>query len=407
MKVDDRIAPDPDAGLPRSERSRPLSTPARIDWADLTIERIDTTALRVPLRRRYSGSAYSMVNRCTIITRLYTRGGAIGEIYNGDTDVEQDVIIRIIHSELAPVLLGHSVANPEACWQAMEPATYDILRDRGLVLEAMACMDSAIWDAFGKTVGLPLFRLWGGFRASMPAIIIGGYYGLDRGQLVEQVQRYVDMGFAGCKFKIGGASPAEDAKRVRAAREAAGDRFILMVDANQGYSRDEAVEFARRTTDLEVRWFEEPCRWYNDRRWMRDVRLMTGLPVTAGQSERTVQGVRDLIAEGAIDVCNFDSSWSGGPTVWRRVAGLASTFGVQMAHHEEPQVAAHLLASIPHGTYVEFFDEQRDPIYWGLFANRPTIIDGMYTVPDSPGFGVQLDQDFVAAHTVDERSTSR
>ncbi|HWE64692.1 MAG TPA: mandelate racemase/muconate lactonizing enzyme family protein [Chloroflexota bacterium] len=381
-----------------------MQLPGRL--SGLRIERIDTVALRVPLKRRYSGSAYSMVNRCTIITRLYTESGLVSEVYTGDTDDEQDVIVRIIHEELAPALRGASAADPEGCWQRMQPATYDILRDRGLALQAIACLDTAIWDVFGKAVDLPLFRLWGACREQLPLIVIGGYYGLDHGQIAELMRGYRAMGMAGCKFKVGGATPAEDAARVRAARTAAGDDFILLVDANQGYGRAEAVEFARRVGDLGIRWFEEPCRWFNDRRWMRDVRLATGMAVAAGQSEPTLHGVRDLIADGAVDVCNFDSSWGGGPTIWRKVAGLAAAFGVEMAHHEEPQVSAHLLASVPHGTYVECFDQDRDPIFWGLFANRPVSSTGMYTVPDRPGFGLALDADFVERYRVGERSTT-
>lgn len=379
----------------------------QIDYRGLAIEQVDTTALRVPLKKRYIGSAYSMVNRCTIITRVYTRDGVVGEVYTGDTDAEQDIIVRIIHEELAPTLFGHSVMNPEGCAQAMQPATYDILRDRSLALQAIACLDSAIWDAFGKAVGLPLFRLWGACREALPIIGIGGYYGLDRSELADQMQRYVAMGLAGCKFKVGGASPEEDAERVRVAREAAGDVFVLLVDANQGYTREQAVEFARRVADLGIRWFEEPCRWFNDRRWMRDVRYATGLPVAAGQSEVTMAGVRDLISDSAIDVCNFDCSWSGGPTIWRKVAGLAAAYGVEMAHHEEPQVAAHLLASVPHGTYLECFDSDRDPIFWGLFANRSTITGGSYALPSGPGFGLELDTDFIERYRVSANSTKQ
>jgi L-alanine-DL-glutamate epimerase-like enolase superfamily enzyme len=373
----------------------------------LPIEGIETIALRVPLNKRYSGSAYSMVNRCTIITRLYTHDGLLGEVYTGDTDAEQESIVRIIHEELAPALMGHDAMSPDRCWQAMQPATYDILRDRGLALQAIACADTAIWDAFGKAVGLPLFRLWGAYRDTLPVIVIGGYYGLDRSQIMEQMQQYKSMGFAGCKFKVGGASAQQDAERVRAAREAVGDQFILLVDANQGYTREQAVEFARCVADLSIRWFEEPCRWFNDRRWMRDVRYMTGIAVAAGQSESTVAGVRDLIVDDAIDVCNFDSSWGGGPTVWRKIASLATAFGIEMGHHEEPQVSAHLLASIPHGTYVECFDPDRDPIFWNLFSNRPTFTDGMYAVPDKPGLGIELNTDYVERYCVNKRLTQK
>jgi len=94
------------------------------------------------------------------------------------------------------------------------------------------------------------------------------------------------------------------------------------------------------------------------------------------------------MVDGAIDVCNFDASWPGGPTEWRRVAAMASAFSVQMGHHEEPQISAHLLGAIPHGTYVECFHPDRDPLFWELIANRPEPRGGMYEIPSGPGFGL-------------------
>jgi L-alanine-DL-glutamate epimerase-like enolase superfamily enzyme len=104
------------------------------------------------------------------------------------------------------------------------------------------------------------------------------------------------------------------------------------------------------------------------------------------------------MVEGAIDFCNFDASWSGGPTEWRRVAAMATTFDVQMAHHEEPQVASHLLSSVPNGTYVEIFHPDRDPIWWNLVANRPEIADGRIVLSEAPGLGWELDWEYVERH---------
>src|SRR5258707_13598576 len=94
----------------------------------LTIERIETVALRVPLHKRYSGSANSMVNRCTIVTRLYTHEGIIGEVYTGDPDAEQDIIVRIIHEELRHSLVVQDAMDPERCCQLMQPSNYCIMR---------------------------------------------------------------------------------------------------------------------------------------------------------------------------------------------------------------------------------------------------------------------------------------
>jgi L-alanine-DL-glutamate epimerase-like enolase superfamily enzyme len=103
---------------------------------------------------------------------------------------------------------------------------------------------------------------------------------------------------------------------------------------------------------------------------------------------------------GAIDVCNFDASWSGGYTSWRRMAAAAHLYSVELAHHEEPQVAAHLLASQPHGTYLEVFHPDRDPIWWRMIANRPDLVEGRLALPTAPGFGWELDQEFIEHYRV-------
>jgi L-alanine-DL-glutamate epimerase-like enolase superfamily enzyme len=205
------------------------------------------------------------------------------------------------------------------------------------------------------------------------------------------------------KFKVGGLSPDEDIERLKVAREVGGADFHLMVDANQGYDLAQTIRFVRLAHDegIALLWFEEPVRWYNDKRWLRDARLATGIPVTAGQSEYRIDGVRDLIEGGSIDYCNFDSSWGGGPTIWRRVAAMCALYGVKMAHHEEAQVSAHLLAGIAHGTYVECFHRKRDPIFWSIQTTPPPLKDGYYTLSDKPGFGIEFDTDFVARYRVD------
>jgi L-alanine-DL-glutamate epimerase-like enolase superfamily enzyme len=378
-----------------------------LDRHALIIERVETVALRAPLARTFLGSAYSMDSRCTIITRLHTSDGVVSEVYNGDTDAEQAQILDIIHRELAPRIIGRSATDPEGAWRAMEPATNDILRDRGLALQAIACIDTAIWDVLARAIGLPLHRLWGSVADELPISVIGGYYHLSLDQIQETMGRYVRAGFGGVKFKVGGKTPEEDAARVSAARAALGPDIALMVDANQGYDRAGAVRFGRLVADLDIRWFEEPCRWTNDRYWMRDVRYQTGIPVCAGQSEMTLRGIRDLIVDGAIDVSNFDASWAGGPTIWRKAAGIAAAFGVGLGHHEEPQVSAHLLASVPDHTFVECFDEERDPFFWHLTDMSTRISAGVYQLDERPGLGVEFDRDYVARHVVDRHISDR
>jgi D-galactarolactone cycloisomerase len=366
----------------------------------LTIRSIETTQIRVPLDRTYKGSKYKMTHRSTVITRVDTEEGFVGEAYAGDEDAALGEIDQIVNDEIAPLLIGEDAFAVERCWQLARPATFDILRDRRVGLVACACVDTAIWDLIGKALGQPLWRLWGGYTSRLPVIGIGGYYTADA-NIEAEIEDLLERGVAGMKFKIGGLTPEEDADRVRRARRAAGEAFALAVDANQAWTPQEAIRFARLVDDCRLRWFEEPCRWHNDRRAMRDVRLAAGCRVCAGQSEFTASGCLDLMIDGAIDVCNFDASWSGGPTEWRRVAAMALALDVEMAHHEEPQVGTHLLASIPHGTYLEIFDPDRDPIWWNLVANRPRLADGHIELSEAPGLGWELDSEYVNRYRVD------
>lgn len=368
--------------------------------AGLTITRIETIPIVAPLAREFRGSHYRMTHRATIITRVHTDAGIIGEAYVGDEHETIFDIERIIQNEIAPVLIGQDALATERCWDLAYKVTFDILRDRRLGLVALAGVDTAIWDAVGKTLGAPLWRLWGGYRNTIQLIAIGGYYGEPLGSIRDEMATYKELGLAGVKFKVGGRSAAVDADRIRAAREAAGDDFIICIDANQGYTVPQAVELSRRIAELDIRWFEEPVQWHNDRMSLRDVRYRGPVPVCAGQTELSSSGCRELMQAGAIDVCNFDASWSGGPTAWLRTAAIAKSYDVQMGHHEEPQVSTHLLSSQAHGTFSECFHPDRDPFWWNLIANRPALENGALTLSDRPGLGWDLNWDYIDAHRV-------
>ena len=235
----------------------------------LKITAISTQAVRVPLERIYRGSQYSMENRCTIITTVLTEDGVVGEIYTGDTDQQQQSLQKIIETELAPRLVGMDAFNIAGCWEAMKPLTSDILRNRDLLMQAISAVDAALWDTVGKAINMPLYKLWGGFTNRLPIIAIGGYYGASDEELAREIRDYVDYQVGGVKFKVGGASPEEDLRRLKVAVDAAGSNFKFMVDANQGYDLRDAVKFVRlaRAEGIELEWFEEPVKWYNDLHW--------------------------------------------------------------------------------------------------------------------------------------------
>jgi D-arabinonate dehydratase len=364
---------------------------------------VEAIAIDIPLRRNFGGSTYAVLKRSTVVTRLRTDDGLVGLVYNGDNREHGDGIVRLIQDELAPILEGQDPTEVEGIWSRLFALSHSS-RDRKLLMEAIACVDCAIWDLLGKARGQSVAALMGGrLRERLPIISIGGYYrdGKTLADIGREMESYRAVGMAGCKFKVGGLAPEADAERVRAARTAAGPDFVLAADANRGWSVEDAVRFARLVEPLDIRWFEEPCHWHDDARMMAEVRRATRIPITAGQSEITSHAVRRLLDAGAVDLVNFDASEGGGVTEWRRAAALCAQAGVKVAHHEEPQIAGQLLAAVPHGTYVECFaDPERDPAWQALWANRPAVRDGTFPVPDGPGFGLVLDEAMIQRYRV-------
>jgi D-arabinonate dehydratase len=233
-------------------------------------------------------------------------------------------------------------------------------------------------------------------------IVTGGYYteGNDHAELIDEVLQTKENGFAVTKIKVGGLSPLEDAKRIEAVRSAVVDDFMIAVDANQGWSRNEAVAFGQAAKDLDLLWFEEPVHWYDEIQGMKYVRRKTGTNVCAGQSEFCARGCRELVEGEAVDMLNFDVSIGGGVTEWIRVARMAETHQVLMTHHEEPLIANHLMGAIKRGLCPEYFSAIRDPLTPILLEGAPEIENGWVKIPDASGFGLTFNEDVIDRYKV-------
>ena len=246
----------------------------------MRIHSLEALALDIPLTKDFGGSTYHVLKRSTVITRMRTEDGLVSEVYNGDNRAHGPEIVRIIQEELAPRVRGASIFEGERTWEAMFALSH-AQRDRKTLLEAMACVDCAVWDLLGQARRAgACASCWAATGRSLPIISIGGYYmeGKTHADIGREMEAYRNAGMAGCKFKVGGLTPEEDARRVEAARRAAGPDLVLAVDANRGWSAQDAIRFARLVEPLDIRWFEEPCHWYDDAALMARVRQPRASP---------------------------------------------------------------------------------------------------------------------------------
>lgn len=373
----------------------------------MKITQIEVIPLVRELEDVFAGGTYRVVNRNTLVTRIHTDAGVVGQAFGGDEDQTQREIVDLIREHFSPLLVGEDARDVERLWGKMFFCNVDLgnrglhvldLRNRSVLMQAIAAVDMALWDALGKLYGVPLYKLLGGYRSRVPVIAIGGYYQAGKGQdaLKEELLHYKELQLAGVKFKVGRASLAEDVERVSRAREVVGDDFVIACDANQAWTPQQAIEFCRAVAPLNIRWIEEPVRWYDQLEGLRLVRENSPIPVTAGQGEISRYACRDLVTQGRVNILNVDATIAGGVTEWKKIADMAAHFHVQMAHHEEAQVALHLLAAVPHGLYVEIFpNPKRDPMWFDLPAEHPRIRDGYMELPTAPGLGLELNQEII------------
>ncbi len=204
----------------------------------MKIAAVRTGVVSIALREPTAFAKTVVTAREYVIVWIETSDGptGVGFTVGGRMEGDGRLIGTSITTILEPLILGADVHRVEHLWNRMFESAI-LLGRRGAVLRGMSAIDIALWDAIAKQAGQPLHRLLGGFRDAVPAYASGGYYreGKSLDGLAAEMDRYVTKGFTAVKMKVGRLSPAEDAERVRVAREAIGPDVLLALDANNAW----------------------------------------------------------------------------------------------------------------------------------------------------------------------------
>jgi len=266
-------------------------------------------------------------------------------------------------------------------------------------------VDIALWDILGKSLGQPVWRLLGGRKAErLPAYASGGW--ADADTIADQLRGYIEAGgFKAVKMRVGAmdGTPHVSAERVRAARAALGPDTDLMVDAHGTYTVAEAKRFCRLVADCDLAWFEEPVI-ADDKPGMAEVRAASHIPIAAGESEATRFAFRDLAVLKAADILQPDPAFCGGITEAMRIAALASAFNLRFAPHLWAGAPCffsglHVCAASPASFIIEF-SLGANPMIHDLIEEEVRVTDGMIAIPEKPGLGFTVREDFLRAHAI-------
>lgn len=334
-----------------------------------------------------------------VLVRLRTQEGLEGfGLASSYTAI--DPLVKPWKNGLADLIVGEDALAPERLYHKLFRLTANkVASEKGWSREAMirlsAAVDLACWDIVGKAAGLPLYRLFGGFKDEVDCYATCGYYreGKDERELRDDLQMMVDQGHTGFKVKIGGLPLREDMERLRVIREVIGYDKDLMVDVNRAWDFKTACEGMKLLEAFKPRWLEEPVAWEDDRRLLGLLSRRTNIPLSGGESEFTSYGCRALLEEKAISILQFDATMYGGFTEGRKLAALCELNHVQVAPHHDCFIHAQLVASTPAGLIVEAFtDPERDPLQAELYQDAPAIRNGKIKLGSAAGIGLTLNE---------------
>ncbi|MCB8959680.1 MAG: mandelate racemase/muconate lactonizing enzyme family protein [Ardenticatenales bacterium] len=383
----------------------------------MKISKIEIFQLQHEISPSFGWSQGWTDTRITGLVRITTDSGLVGwgEGASGPA-------AAVIEQLFAPLLLGQDPLNRLGLWQQLFNALYNSNLAAGFGSLAISAIDIALWDIAGKAVDLSVADLLGGRIRDRVAVYATGLYyteGEFPTRLLDEARSYVDEGFLGMKTKVGGLPWREDVRRVTALREAIGSDVYLAVDANQAYNASTAIRVGRALADLDIAWFEEPVN-ATDLPAYQQVKAALPLPIAGGECLHTRFAFKDFLAAGALDIAQPDIMVTGGLTEMRRIADMASAFGVLVYPHvwaSPIMIAAtlQLAATIPPcpparqpqpfmQEPVMEFDRTPSPIREALSPQPFTQKDGFVAVPDGPGLGVVIDEEVLARLTVNYSS---
>lgn len=347
-------------------------------------------------------------NEFVCFVRLTTDGGEVG--WGQTSTYNADITATIFHRQVAPWALGADafeilpLVELVAAREHKFPGSYRC--------RALAGLDTAMWDLRGKVEGKPVVELIGGKPGPLRAYASSMKRDITPDDEADRLVRLRDAkGFDAFKWRVGAECgqdvdewPGRTEAVVPTVSRALGDGVSKLVDANSGFSPARAIEVGRLLEAEGIGHFEEPCPYWKLEQ-TKQVTDALSLDVTGGEQDWDLATWERMIAMRAVDIVQPDVMYMGGLSRILQVAEMAATAGLPCTPHCANLslvtiCTMHLLGAIPNaGKYLEFSIEGPDYYPWqeGLFLGDPfRIEDGRATIPDAPGWGVEINPEWLA-----------
>jgi L-alanine-DL-glutamate epimerase-like enolase superfamily enzyme len=320
----------------------------------VTVDRLDVSVYTIPTEEPEADGTLAWESTTVVVVEAGGDGASgLGFTYGAAA------CATLIEEKLRDQVIGRDPMDVPGAWGAMVRSIRNLGRP-GVASMAIAAIDTALWDLKARLLEQPLCGLLGMVREEVPIYASGGFVSYTDDRMTDQLRGWVnDDGIPRVKIKIGeswGTKEERDLERVTLARKAIGDRAELLVDANGGYTRKQAVRVAGTLREHGVTWFEEPVS-SDDLEGLREVRDLIDIDVAAGEYGYDLVYFERMVSAGAVDCLQVDVSRCAGITEWLRAVAVAAAHGLDVSGHTAQSLHSHPACAVANLRHLEYFHD--------------------------------------------------
>jgi len=320
------------------------------------------------------------------VVSVLTDEGITGNAFLGSSRVGADHFAPGLIEFIKPMLIGQDPQDIGALWTKLWKM------NRSVSTYVIGAIDICLWDINGKAAGMPIHRLLGTCKHSVPVYSSTAYHETIE-EYVEEALKFKEMGWSAHKLHPHG-EPAMDIKISQAVREAVGDDMKLMLDSMWAYDYESALRVGRAIEELNYYWYEDPLVEEDIYNY---VKLHDKLDIPIMSTEYApgrYYGMTPWITSYATDILRGDVAVTGGITPLVRLCNLAEGFKMKCEIHHGGNslnnvANLHVTMAVPNCEFFEFFPCTGANMF-GLVEDIQ-YDGGVVHAPTEPGLGYQID----------------
>lgn len=357
---------------------------------------VEILLVSFPLAKPFSNHVRPITHINGLVVRVFTQGDIEGQgfIYGLSNIIPSEIVPHI--KDVMEKILEESteienVTQLMSLWKR-NWHQYRATKCTPQQLYAIAVVDIAIWDVFTKANHISLHQFLGGHLPKIPAYGTTGWLSFSIEELIAECEFYKQKGIHAFKIRLG---HTEDYARVKAVREAMGKDFVLMVDANQRYTPEQAAKVAKGLSVFNITWIEEPTP--NCLPDITAIRKISCLPIALGENIIESKDFEDICQKKLTDYLQLDLPRCAGITGFCEIAKIALKHNIPLCSHLLYELSIGLTAAFSHGHMVEY-DNLLPP---GIFVEAHPVREG-YLIPSQiPGNGATLTEQALKKYKTD------